>query len=222
MSNQNDERVRMREGKQRLRKLLPIAKQRLEDERIGVQTVSALAKAQAAHLREDNLEALTVYPAPLGGWHADVILRHTPPGVPNAFGSPVGNPYQTREQAERAALDLLTFTLMIASQEAAPTTPVFLLYGGEFALAPEILWHPLAHGFGSKEAAVAKLDDVMQGLFGDAREPTTEAFKELSREQMLAMSYTIHRAALDGVFAYPIRRDKSPSGHDEDATRMKQ
>jgi hypothetical protein len=222
-AKRNDDRVVMREGKQRLRKLLPVAKDRLKnaDNIIGVEVVTALAKAQAQHCREDNLGAVTIYPAPLGGWHADVILRWTPPGVPNSMGSPVGNPYPTRERAEQAALDLLTTVLAIGREARGPTTPVFLLFGGPFKLVPDLLCHPMAHGWGSKEDAVIGLMATMERLFGCA-EPTQEQFNAMSRDAMVTMSYAIHRAALDGVFAYPIRRDKSPSGHDENATTMKQ
>jgi hypothetical protein len=211
------------EGKWRLTKLLPKARKKIKNGQglTEVHMQSPLAKAQAAHIREDNLDAVIVYPAPLGGWHVDVLLRYAPPGVPNSFGSPVGNPYRTRAEAEQAAVDLLVVVLTIAKEQAQPTTPVFLLFGGPFKLIPDLLCHPLAHGWGSKEAAIIGLTATMERLFG-AAEPTTEQFKDMTGDQMVAMSYAIHRAALDGVFAYPIRRDKSPSGHDENATRMKQ
>jgi hypothetical protein len=169
-------------------------------------------------MTEKNIEALVIYPAPMGGWHADIVLVDVPPGVANTFGSPVAQPHKTREKAEESALALLTLVLWLDKQtKPKPKPPAFLFYGGAFELSSEMLNHPRASGYGSEVLALERLEMVVSELFGSA-EPTKTTITALPVSDKARLLAVLHCAVLDGVFAYPPRLDRSPSGHEAPET----
>ena len=70
--------------------------------------LSMLGMSVLAHLREDNIDTLVVHEAAPGAWHADIILKDVPTGVPDTLGTPVADPLPSKEEAEEAARNLLT------------------------------------------------------------------------------------------------------------------
>lgn len=211
-----------RQGRRRLRELLPWA--RAEARKPGyadseIKEQSALGRASFSHVTEDNLDALVIYPAPLGGWHADLVLKHVPPGVPNTIGSPVGSPFPTRSAAEDGAKKTLVMMLVTAARNraspAASLPPVFILYGWSMDLLPALFEEALAlfpdraDGYGSKEAAAARIEETLAALCPAGFDGV--AFNDWSHGDKVALMTVLHIAALSGVFAYPLRRDAPPA-----------
>jgi hypothetical protein len=208
-----------RKGRHRLRQLLPWAR---AEARKGHRTElqSMLAMGQAKYMVETNFDALIIYPAPLGGWHADLTLN-VPPGVPNSIGSPVAEPLLTRADAMEKAKQLLVVGLQIAADQALMSDgkPVFLLYDYAFKLSLEVTEQALKRfpdgcPYGSPEWAAARIEQVLQVLCGD-REFTGDDFEKWDKELQLKLMAVLHGAALSGLYAYPQRRDASPSGLSE-------
>ena len=213
-----------RQGRRRLRDLLPAARAHYRNGS-KMTKPSPIFAATAPYVREDNFYALVVYPAPLGGWHCDLMLKETPPGISNAMGSPAAQPLGTKAEAETMALALLCMALAVQDQygnsQMPAGKPVFWLNDVVCDLIPAFYEKALPHmppGYNDDRdvinARVAKmLDDVFPEI-----EPANvslehvHALSERDRAKMLAV---LHMAAPGGVFTYPPRLDASPSGHRE-------
>jgi hypothetical protein len=95
--------------------------------------------------------------------------------------------------------------------------PAFLFYGYEIPLKPEIYQPALAEipeefrGYESPQRAIARLDAFMAELPPHSSDDVD--FNGWDRERRTTLMSVIHTAALSGLFAYPPRRDTSPSGH---------
>lgn len=214
----------MRQGRRRLADLLPWA--RAEAAKPGFEyQLGALGRAQAAHIIEDNFAALVVVQAPLGGWHADLMLKETPAGFPNALGSPVESPLASKREAEDFAKRLLCYAVAISAQaKTDPTPPVFLFYDWSIDLQAALM-AKASKGWGGhlgapymQQRAIETLDSMVHEFFhGDV---TDQRLRQLSDHQDRLLSLALHAAALNGIFAYPIRRDAPPPTHETHQTEQ--
>lgn len=212
-------------GRRLLRELLPWARAEARKEVARIEMTSPLGHATAAYVTEDNLDALLIYPAPMGGWHADVVFKHVPPAVPNTMGTPVERPCRTRQEAEEHGKRILVSLLLMAEQNKATNPsappPVFMLCGATFKLLPELFEAALAMtpegaggpngGYSSKEHAIERIEEKLAELCPDGFDG--KAFNGWERMKKAELLTVLHIAALTGVYAYPPRRDASPSGH---------
>ena len=216
----NDWSQQYKQGQRRLRQLLPWARAEAEKPGSSVEARSPLGATTMPWATEDNLDALLIHPAPKGGWHADLVLKWTPPGTPNCLGSPVHSPHKTKPEAEQAAKGLLVAVLAAAKNAAVtePPPPAFILHSCSFRLDPLIYEIALtafperANGYGTTEAAIAKVEEVEASLF--PRGFTLDAFNALAHGDKASLLTVLHLAALTGLYVYPPRRDASPSGHE--------
>lgn len=212
-------------GRRLLRELLPWACAEARKADVKFTSSSALGAATSAYVTQDNLDALMITPAPLGGWHADVVLKHTPPGVPNTMGTPVERPLRTRQEAEETGKRLLVMMCVMAAKNGAtkapPPDPAFLLHGCAFTLLPAFYELSLAlmpegaggpdGGYASKERAIERIEETIGRLYPGGF--NMKVWKESNRVTKTELLTVLHIAALTGVFAYPPRRDATPSGH---------
>lgn len=204
------------EGRLRLHDLLPWAREQAARKiSEGLVLTSNLAKTLGPYIREDNLEALVVRPGPRGGWHADILFKSVPPGIPDSLGSPVQTPLRTREDAMEYAKGLLLDILVAAKRPA--TKPelqaVFELLDWEVPLVPVILQTMTAISGGearypSKEFAAARIGEAIAQLFPDGFSP--ERYRALSSDGQATFQSVLHMAALTGVFRYPALVDQPP------------
>lgn len=216
----------LREGRVRLRRLLPEAREIAAGENLEARNLSGIAKAQMRHVTEDNLEAVVVYRGEYGGWIVDVRLRKVPAGIAGSFGTPVKSPWPTREAAEASALHLIAFALTAARQigaEEAPPERVFEYFGLTVTLQEDLLTlmermtaaQPHLR-YGSHEEARLRLDEITERLFPDGQ-VTEAAANALSRDDNARLRTTLMMAALEGMFRYPVPRAEpvgrfSPTG----------
>ena len=217
------ERETIAQGRRRLKQLLPAARARVRKGVAKMEAASDLGAAHLSNLTEDNLDALVVYPAPLGGWHADVLLQGMAPGLPNSLGTPVGQPVATREEAEKRCTDMLDMLLAVIERNQAekvtPRAPVFLLYGWTLQLNSTLyetvlaVYPERANGYGSPERAEERVAETLATLAPDGFDG--EQFNQWPRERKVELLTVLHIAALSGLYRYPAKRDASPSGHSE-------
>jgi hypothetical protein len=206
----------LRAGRRLLRELLPWARAEARNPDRRTVSYSALFDAQKPYIKEANFHALVIHPAPLGGWHADLLLKGVPPGVANCMGSPVAEPFRTREAAEAGARLLLTAACHTARELATqPAGPAFLLYGHGLELSPAMIDAILSIMPGSygRERAIEYIAQVVADVLPEGF--TGRRFDALPYSQKTVLMSAIHIAAACGVLAYPPRRDASPSGHTE-------
>jgi hypothetical protein len=205
-----------RQGRRLLRELLPWAKAESRKAEVETEIGSALGRSVVTYLTEDNLDALLIYPAPKGGWHADVVLKSVPPGVPNVFGTPVENPCRTRAEAEERGKDLLVSLLQLAAKNvgAEPAAPVFMLHDWTFPLKTDVLPQALtlmpefASGYGSPLQASARVEAALDELCPEGFDG--KAFDAWPHDKKARLWAVLHIAALSGLFVYPMRRDAAP------------
>ena len=216
MTSDEQERELMREGRQRLRDLLPAARAEVEAGAAWrYESASAVFEAATPYIREDNFDALVVSPASLGGWHADLHLKRTAIGISDVLGTAVGHPLTTREEAEAVARLLLVLALQVekhyAQEQTAPRPPAFLLGNLDIALEPAALEAAVLlkkvpetqeEGFQLVEAMVA---EVFPGGI------TKASLDSLSLIGLTRVMSVLHRVAPAGVYAYPCRRPAAPS-----------
>ena len=160
-----------------------------------------------------------IYPAPKGGWHADVVFKSTPPGIPNSMGTPVERPCATRAEAEDIAKSLLVGMLvMAAANKGVAADPVFILNNWSIKLSPDVL--PLAlkvmpewaNGYGSPLQAYGRVEAMLDELCPEGFDG--EAMLQWPPEKQARLMATLHIAALSGLYVYPMRRDEPPKPAD--------
>jgi hypothetical protein len=211
----------MRQGIRRLGSLLPSARAEAAKDGDRIVFESTTSKAQAPYIREDNLFALIVYQAPKGGWHADLLMRDTPPGVSNIIGTQVEEPLATETEAVLFAKKLLIAALTIEKQMAEnpieKVDPVFRLFNTEWPLYPHILrMLPKEFaGYGSEKDAIERIGALLREYFSDGKF-SYDRLKKLDKEATIRIAAVLHQASLDGVTRYPPREDRPPpqSGSD--------
>lgn len=174
-----------------------------------LQAHPALCGAIAPYAREDNLDRVEVYQAPLGGYHADVVFRTTPLGIPDAVGTAAGHPAHTSEEAELRAMTILRGILdldHLQDSQGADGHAVFMFFGrpiriptsdlAELAALPG--YRPL-----TKAEAVSKFDQALRSpllIEGD------DNLRAMKFEQLWMME-----ALIAGVMRYPMSVDRAPS-----------
>jgi hypothetical protein len=166
-----------------------------------------------------------VYQTPLGGWIADVLLNHVPPGVSNIMGTPTRYPLKTREEAVAQGTDVMAF--IIASNtipsknttEMADAGPVFFYFDAIFPLVPDLLVILQNHGasYSSLEHAHARLKAITVELFG-RQKPSYKLVVARSEDDQKRLASVFHIAALTGVMRYPpIELGMPGDKYDDDA-----
>lgn len=204
-----------RHGQRLLEDLLPWARAEVRKGDHKTEMASALGKSAATYITEDNLDAILIYGAPKGGWHGDVVLKSTPPGVPNAFGTRVEDPCRTRAEAEDTAKHILVSLLQIAEgNKAPPAKPVFMLCGWTIELVPELydialkIMPDMRNGYGTQLQAAVRVEETLEQLCPEGFDG--QAFNRWPQEKKAALVAVLHTAALSGLYVWPWRRDAAP------------
>jgi hypothetical protein len=202
-------------GRERLKAWLPEARRDVEQRGPALITpFSGVAKAMVPYINEDNFDALLIYPGPKGGWHADLMLKSVPPGLPNVLGSPKQSPLATRSDAVEMARSLLEMALAQAKlNRDAPTEtppPAFELYDWSFELNPkglEIIEKVKPPDY-SPDRPIEFLEEVLAEFAPNGFD--AEAFNTWPRKAQGRLVTALHLAALHGIFRYPLNLDKPP------------
>jgi hypothetical protein len=159
-----------------------------------------------------------IYPAPLGGWHGDVLLRDMPPGFPNCVGTQVEHPMATRAEAEARAKVVLVGLLAHIARKPVPEPPPppgFIFFDFGVQLLPELYEHSLAvmpefvDGYGSIERAIEKMDEAVATVWPDGYHG--QDINTLPIDDKVFLLTRVHIAALSGLFAYPPRAHGKPA-----------
>lgn len=203
-------------GRERLRRLLgPVP---AEWQSIRVDETTGTFGAVQPFITRANLDAVVVRQEPSGTWSVDILLKHVPRGISNAFGTVAGAGAPSPAAAEELARELLSVALVVADANAGHPAPrlevgkpvdVFSLHGIAVDLSPDILADTAAQLARSSPKAVAVcLRDGLETLpralatwFPDG--VTREALRALdvgSAERLLAF---LHVLAACGVRSFP-------------------
>lgn len=204
-----------RHGQRLLRDLLPWARAEARKGDASFLPQNALGRATADYVTEANLDALLIYPAPLGGWRADVTFKHMPAGMPSAMGTPVGRPLRTRRDAEEQGKGLLVGLLAGDRKPKLAAQPVFLLCGHSVTLSAEAIAETAtllpedSRGYASKGHAINRIEETITALCPKGF--SKQAFEALDIMEKARLLAVLHTAAMTGVFVYPPRVDGAPS-----------
>lgn len=214
--NEDEHDTVIRQGVRRLRDWLPSA--RAEANRIvefQFDYVSSIAKAMFPYVREANLRALVIYPAPKGGWHGDVMLNDVPRGVANAFGSPTQAPLPTVAAAEKYLRTVLVQALIVSDRiqpavEDEPPPPAFVLFDWVTDLDPRslTLCGSVMPSDYTRERAVEFLEETLAEVAPGGFD--AETMDDWPRSAKTRLYTALHLAALKGVMRYPLNQDMPP------------
>lgn len=190
-----------RDGARLLRELLPQAKAMMPE--IKAEARSQIGKAAMPYWREENLQAVMIYEAPTGGWMADVMCKHVPPGISNAFGTPVGDPLGSREEALESAVRTLAVALVLGGQESTQSEPVFEYFDCSFTLDGALLAFLSSQGAGydSTDHAHRRLTEITSILFPQGY--SFDRMQALPEERKRMLFAVTHMASLTNVLRYP-------------------
>jgi hypothetical protein len=118
-------------------------------------------------------------------------------------------PFPTFQDAYESAKIMLASIIQFTKTERPK---IFKLYNIGFVIVPEILEKmrdfskklgiPL-EGYGSKENAAVRIEEVLQEIFEDD-ERSVENFKNIDVFQQSKLMSALHVASLDGLMEYPI------------------
>jgi hypothetical protein len=210
-----------KETRQLFRQLAPKAK-RLARE-FKTELVDSTAVADSFLAVGCKPVGVHVYPAELGGWHADIIFGNVPPGMPNTIGTPATLPCATRKEAlDRAVMMLAAiFAARTRSKPAVPDEVIFELYGVNCAFRAASI----------ATLAKAALPDVAPAAWGRLLDTELLAAGELVHAadyvpEIDRLPQAVRRrlgkimaaALAHGVFRHPMPVPASPSGHAMSAT----
>ena len=209
----------LRQGRRRLRALLPVARVLARSMDHGMDVRSSILRPQLPYLVESHMEALVIVPAPLGGWHVDLLLKRVPRGVSNVLGTSSAQPEATQHAANERALRFLAAVLATGQQPAPAPDPAFVLHEVAIPLPRELydkaeqagLLAGGLTGYGSREMAQQRVADTVEATF--PRGFTVAALDALSRPELAQLMAVLLIATLNGVFRYPFPTDGTPSGH---------
>jgi hypothetical protein len=197
-------------GRRLLKTLLPRAREGYAQNNSKWEPSSALGTAIDRFMRIDNVEAILIYEANLGGWHADFLLKKVDPGVANIVGTPVEDPLPSRQAAQERAEDMLMGFMAAEEQakaapEAVPAPPAFLFHGFPVELTPELL-NVIGDGYSSEQRAVQGVEEMIKRVFPDGVPESRKGNTiTLQGEPLADFMAILHMAALSGVFRYPPR-----------------
>jgi hypothetical protein len=198
--------------------MLPRARAEARKDPRPMDITSGLGKALSVHFKEGNLDALLVYPAPKGGWHADVRFKNLPPGIPEVMGTPVSLPLVSMADAEKRVYDTLVVLLSTSAGQSSP--PVFILHGFEVTLSSKALNNlkPIVDSFPLEMKTPSYFLDLVSRTVAEAFPVgfSGDRLNNLDHASMVKLAAALTTAALGGVFRYPPRPDLAPGESEPD------
>jgi hypothetical protein len=214
-----------RQGRRRLKEWAPQAKARArkaisDPKGIEIHPGTLLGQKLFARLSEKNLDAVLVYEDPHrpGRWHGDVLLKNTPIGMPNSFGTQRDAPVASRKEAERQAFGFLIGVYRhiieneMSGRDVKPTDErVFALHGHELSLPGELIDSIASAAVLMTERETGTAEDVRNLL--DAKIERMTGGGEFTIEAWDAAPEELQRGAIAnmvmllvmGVFRHPDR-----------------
>ncbi len=201
-------------GKLLLQQLIPVSQKEIENNpQMHTEAMSSLGRNTSAFVTMENLESIVIYQAPLGGWHADVLLKNVPPGIPNVMGSPVAAPFKTKEQAFEGAQHILTAVLLLMKYEKPKeVNPTFHFFDYVFTLNQEIFNNLREKGLSSekfmKSSCIDMMDDFMSTFFPNGYKNDYDKWDSKIKQLFLTI---IHMNVFAGNYHYPPRQHGLPT-----------
>lgn len=189
-----------------------------ETEQIGEFDASEMFKAVEPHITADSFDGVHIYPAPAGGWHADITLKGLPPGLPPVLGTPVSMPCLTRGEAERTAERMLAlFVRRISerdrSEDAVRSQRVPFEYDDVGVFVPREFLDAIAKKAGTPPEGLAKrrLAEIRAELT-DRATIDEDVVRGFSPEQMGRFQTVLAIALLSGINRWPEPAPMPPAG----------
>ena len=166
-----------KKAKMNFKRLLPQAKEEAKKDAANIKTGSAIGEQILPWMTIDNVLGVHIYENEYGGWVTDIQLKEVPSGMSCVFGTPVAQPMETEEEAEKAGVYLLT---TILSNDSSP----------ESRQIPEVIkfiYHDVVISLGQDLISKFKDSEVGQHFSGK-QEYVMDKFRELDEKHGVEMS----------------------------------
>jgi hypothetical protein len=210
----------MKEGKQRLKRLLPQclkdAKKSRLDKNFSVEK-SLMAHVIVRYAKPSNLQAVVVYRTEKG-WYADLVLKKVGRGNSNVMGTPASHPHMTKAEAEEGARQIMVVAIAgwMDFKEQNRSKPVedervFKLHGFDFSVPGKIIdtlsdvWDQQGTTtLGDEEDARGRLVMNLTAMMGeDCFDP--EIWNAASKEEKMAIVANMATLLIFGHQFHPQR-----------------
>lgn len=202
-----------------LRKLLPEASRRADEmpSTGGMAESSAIFDRMAEHISEDGIAGVHVYPAPKGGWHADVAFDGLPEGIPPVAGTPKSMPCASRDEALEAALGILSLMLsVIRTRKAAPgkAEDAAFIFEETVLRVPTAMLDSISKMAGKPEEGFAarRLSEIAAEL-GLESPVTPEKLSRIGHDAVVRLHAVAAMGLLSGIYRWPENEDAPPLAH---------
>ena len=207
--------------------MLPKAREAAkEDNWEQTREASHIFKGMIAHLKEENLDGVHIYPAPKGGWHADITLKNMPVGVPAVIGTPVAMPCNSRQEAVDHASSNLQMLLRLIDDRSVlgeiDTENVPFHFDQVGLLVPRGLLEQLHSHFLEATKTAQEKNDLEQYTFRRLAEVSkkyggdeglrSELFESLSMRDRMEVLTVAAMALMFNIPRWPSNEDGPPRG----------
>lgn len=182
-----------------------------------MQPRSLIGQSLMGRICYDNLDALVIRRSS-GGWHADLILKRMPVGVPNVMGTPEAHPLPDREAAVAAGTDILRQLCRLAAENALagrdqPLEDVrpFELHGHTFQIPGPVveqvrlIWAAMGQGLVPDARAARNLltENLVRIMGSDMFDP--DQYDALPEEDKSSIGISMATLLQFGEFRHPDR-----------------
>jgi hypothetical protein len=211
------DKIERRQARKLLKDLMPDANKRADELIASEAHVTACGRIGESALpwcRIENVWGVRVYPAPLGGWHADILLEGVPDGLPDALGTPAASPANTQGEAMAIAIHLIGMAIANSRRERPPEKPkelVFEFHGFEIMIPSEAfeLAKPVTQADPrTPQMMHDRLAQFVEEVFPNG--VTSDAMERLEVSGRVRLLTIACMSLAKGIFRYPQSTAKLP------------
>jgi Uncharacterized protein conserved in bacteria len=194
-----------------LKKLLPEAERLAATFDLSGKSMTPIMDALSPHLHITRVAGVHIYKGDKGGWFFDIVFKDLPPGLPTIIGQPSSMPCETREEAEKAATNMLAALVQQRDKplpDQVEAEAVFQFDEVYIYIPTEIVASLERSGAPDLGYVRQRLAEIRKAFAGDGV-MTKEVVDRLNDDQMTRLYAVVAMAVAAGIIRWP-EPDEAP------------